>query len=81
MMVLGVVVNEVVTSHGESLLLREGSGCLWMLEHEQDEDLGRMFRLFNRVKGQELIERMAAALQQHVEAQVGWIPLRGCGLV
>jgi len=62
------VEGELIGKHMHTLVTKEGSGLVWLLQQDRLEDLARMFDLFSRVPGgQQLIEEHMA---EHV-SQLG----------
>jgi cullin 1 len=61
---LRVLEDVLLKEHETALITREGSGVLSMLENDRNEDLARVFRLFDRVK--EGIQPVADIFQAHV---------------
>eukprot|EP00192_Tetraselmis_astigmatica_P006584 CAMPEP_0117662932 /NCGR_PEP_ID=MMETSP0804-20121206/8315_1 /TAXON_ID=1074897 /ORGANISM="Tetraselmis astigmatica, Strain CCMP880" /LENGTH=747 /DNA_ID=CAMNT_0005469861 /DNA_START=284 /DNA_END=2527 /DNA_ORIENTATION=+ len=61
------VQSELLAKYETELLEKEHSGCAALLRDDKTEDLGRMYRLFNRIpKG---LEPVADIFRKHVEAE------------
>ncbi|EFN56087.1 hypothetical protein CHLNCDRAFT_22706 [Chlorella variabilis] len=59
--------NELLKVHQMQLLEKEHSGCAALLRDDKKADLGRMYRMFNRLpKG---LEPMAEIFRKHVEEE------------
>ncbi|GFH16575.1 CULLIN_2 domain-containing protein, partial [Haematococcus lacustris] len=58
---------EVLSVHQTALLQKEFSGCAVLLRDDKTEDLARMYRLYNRIRGG--LDPVAEVFRSHVEAE------------
>lgn len=58
-------IAELLATHEETLLNKEGSGCRVLLQNEKEEDLARMFQLFRRLE--DGLPPMAKIVKEHIQ--------------
>ncbi|KDO35014.1 hypothetical protein SPRG_01077 [Saprolegnia parasitica CBS 223.65] len=56
---------ELLEKHQKTLLERENSGCIALLQNDKSEDLSRMYRLFSRVP--DGLAPIATLVRRHIE--------------